>query len=473
MSRSSWGHPLSCPDPRWQSRLVQYLVCPKELGARDGKCENYNDQNMLNEMIDGRPLGSSNWHDARRNDESAKLRRAECSHAFTQNGRYGVPVEEGHTPGSRRVFLVCMPKIVHSLVVGVLPTLHYANGHSFFVQQRFLSTGVWPTAVHVTFCWGDSGSYVFGKLQRMKDFGMWKLPRITFRSSRADTLVAEAGEGEDFQLAQLVRRRYLLVEDLQPLPDSVPFDGADYDQRAFQHVEWQRGVRAQVQHALAMALAMNRTIILPKLWCYCDRYFYRLEKCMIPGGHHATVLPFECPFDHIFDSSRWYDIPAYVGRSRLARRFEQLAFEGRIYGDYLRRTPFVANSRAEVRALTPGGPSAHVNRAGQPSLAIDIPTGSPEAVVARAAAQYEHVAVLRVSLGDAQKIMAGFDTQADADDFHRLVRHLFDIRVAYCQRECRFPDTMYESVKRKERDPCVWLDGKDKLVPLPVIRSAA
>lgn len=397
-----------------------------------------------------------------------------CAAAF-QSGRYGVPLSaaQGHTPGSKQVYMVCMPGKLERYVVGVLPTIYFANGHSFFVQQRFLSTGVWPTAVHVTFTWGDSASYAYGKLQRMKDFGMWKLPFLTrHASSSAAALPPPPGAGgEPSKL--LYTRRFLLVTDDLALPHTVPFDRADYDQRAWQHVDWQLRVRAKLQHAIALAVALNRTLILPRFWCYCDRYFYRLEACMIPGGHHATQLPFVCPFDHIFDSSHWYEQPTHISSTHVGKVFQATGFEGHLYGDELRQAPQVSNSRAILRAArgaaagAPAGASPPQARAGETSLVVEVPRGSSDAQVARLAANVSHAHIVQVSLEEASAIFGGFASTRDASDFHQLVMWLFGIRVAYCQKECRFEATMYPSVKKKERDPCVWLEGTAKLESLP------
>ncbi|KAJ1617908.1 nucleotide-diphospho-sugar transferase-domain-containing protein [Pavlovales sp. CCMP2436] len=474
----------------WEERLVIYTTCPPEAGAPKGKCEGYNDQNLLNEMIEGRPLGSAVWHDGAKNQQHNVRRKEKCVSVF-KGGMYGIPLEEGHTEGSRRVFLVCMPGKLERYVVGVLPTIEYANGHSFFVQQRFLTTGVWPTAVHVTFTWGDSAAYAYGKLQRMKDFGMWKLGSINrYNTPGRGALGGGSGGGgggdggggggdggsgggggqregadagsEEEAVRRMSARKYLLVSADYILPAVVPYDKADYDQRAYQHVQWQQHVRNRLQHALALALALNRTVILPPFHCYCDRYFYRLEGCMIPGGHHATQLPFVCPFDHVFDSSHWYEL-GQARTSPAGRAFARLGFEGSLFGDQLRRAPQISNSRATLRVQTAGVEGAVLQGAGAAPLSGLLAAGSSSADIVKALEPLQHVHVLQVSLDDAQAIFGAFASKSEADDFNRLAAHLFGLRVAYCQKECRFETTMYESVKLKQRDPCVWLDGTDKL----------
>ena len=54
----------------------------------------------------------------------------------------------------------------------------------------------------------------------------------------------------------------------------------------------------QIRNGLAIATALNRTLIMPELWCGLDRW-WAPHTGIIPGSD--TELPFLCPMDHIFD----------------------------------------------------------------------------------------------------------------------------------------------------------------------------
>ena len=58
--------------------------------------------------------------------------------------------------------------------------------------------------------------------------------------------------------------------------------------------------RACRRDALATARMLNRILVLPKSWCYCDYDWtpHVLEKCKIRGSD--LRLPFECPADFVF-----------------------------------------------------------------------------------------------------------------------------------------------------------------------------
>ena len=78
-----------------------------------------------------------------------------------------------HTPGSRRIFDVCLPNVTRHALVGIFPITEVAGGHTFFVQQLHSPTAQWPMAVHATYQFGDMPDYPFGKRQRFRDWGMW------------------------------------------------------------------------------------------------------------------------------------------------------------------------------------------------------------------------------------------------------------------------------------------------------------
>jgi hypothetical protein len=95
---------------------------------------------------------------------------------------------------------------------------------------------------------------------------------------------------------------------------------------------------ALVLEASALAAALNRTLVLPALSCWCDFDWYAvvLDGCAmggLPGAHGADLFdkPFECPVDVVLNpaalyhsgvpyrQARWLAhprLPAAVSRSR-------------------------------------------------------------------------------------------------------------------------------------------------------------
>ena len=70
---------------------------------------------------------------------------------------------------------------------------------------------------------------------------------------------------------------------------------------------------AVVLEAVAMAHALNRTIVFPKFYCWCDFDWYAvvLDGCAMggrPGKNGADLfeMPFECPIDVILNPHNLY-----------------------------------------------------------------------------------------------------------------------------------------------------------------------
>ena len=52
---------------------------------------------------------------------------------------------------------------------------------------------------------------------------------------------------------------------------------------------------------IGLALALNRTLVLPQMWCYCDKFWSRLNGCTISEARSSQPLPFVCPMDHVVE----------------------------------------------------------------------------------------------------------------------------------------------------------------------------
>ncbi|THU55388.1 hypothetical protein C4D60_Mb11t06030 [Musa balbisiana] len=79
------------------------------------------------------------------------------------------------------------------------------------------------------------------------------------------------------------------------IPKSLLLDGPHTVQSHFSLVNYQL---RQIRTALAVASLLNRTLVMPRLWCRFDRLW---------SGHHGifkgtlTKQPFVCPMDHLFE----------------------------------------------------------------------------------------------------------------------------------------------------------------------------
>ena len=64
--------------------------------------------------------------------------------------------------------------------------------------------------------------------------------------------------------------------------------------------------RRLVHNAMALGRAMKRKVIMPKMYCWCDRFWNPMTDCRMPGvSKQQLPLPFHCPFDHVYDLEKW------------------------------------------------------------------------------------------------------------------------------------------------------------------------
>ena len=207
-------------------------------------------------------------------------------------------------------------------LLAVLPPRRFQNGHVFFSQHVSQ-----PIAVHAT----HSFDLLEGKRERLRSAGLWhrdtsdpvysqgrflhllppELPRtarhpaITWKQQ----LSAECAVLSNGSRAWRKRvdpcatyRKALSSVAAAGMPIPGPWDPAV-------QVEADSIQRKAVQKAMLLALVLNRTLILPKLQCFCDRSWWLTEQCRFPGV--SMELPFECPTDILFTTSLWrrYKLP--------------------------------------------------------------------------------------------------------------------------------------------------------------------
>lgn len=161
------------------------------------------------------------------------------------------------------------------LVCGVLSVAAFANGHTFYVQRLNERQGVRPFAVHDTFVFSGTD----GKRHRMRERAIWLDDDLYYRPK---------GGFLAFDLD--------LPKDL--LKQAGPRTGKADLANAEGHFKLVNHQLAQVRAAMALATALNRTLVLPEFWCGLDRW-WAPHAGTIPGSQFP--LPFRCPADHILD----------------------------------------------------------------------------------------------------------------------------------------------------------------------------
>eukprot|EP00756_Hemistasia_phaeocysticola_P001511 Hpha_TRINITY_DN11063_c0_g2::TRINITY_DN11063_c0_g2_i1::g.92856::m.92856/K20784/XEG113; arabinosyltransferase len=172
--------------------------------------------------------------------------------------------------------------------MGVLPVWLFTNGHTYFVQTHHRRRGAeQPFSVHLTYQYGDAGRYAYGKRERMRQHGLWRVDSPDFYNGK---YISIAPEGAQMPFSG---------------PEEVGWDRKDYRTAIERHLADDERRREVTRNLIGLARALNRTPILPRGRCYCDKIWNNLNGCRAPGAERAD-LPFECPMDHIYDVPVWY-----------------------------------------------------------------------------------------------------------------------------------------------------------------------
>jgi hypothetical protein len=76
---------------------------------------------------------------------------------------------------------------------------------------------------------------------------------------------------------------------------------------------------AQAWHGFGAALALDRTVVLPKLRCHCVRTWFAVMNCRFQGDF-STRLPYTCIGDHVWNLDVLYAGNNTVGPHMLSVR---------------------------------------------------------------------------------------------------------------------------------------------------------
>jgi len=172
------------------------------------------------------------------------------------------------------------------VMAGVLPVSLFASGHTFFVSRMAHLMHEHPYMVHTTFQYGGAQ----GKRHRLRESMMWE-----------DEPEYYTGGSQGF----LVYNPDLPYKLVYPNGGKVESDGTQkFDKRGSveQHFALVHHQLSQIRNGFALAKALNRILILPRLVCGLDRW-WAPHSGIIPGS--AARLPLlECPADHVIDLER-------------------------------------------------------------------------------------------------------------------------------------------------------------------------
>ena len=440
--------------------------------------KNEQDQTTFMDLIDGNGRGhrwgmSDSQRKEFQNFAAEWCEQMRLGRERTRGRAYLRALPPGQNYYRRQIFDVCLPNVTRTLKLGVFPITEVSGGHTFMVQQLQSTVGKWPMAVHATYQFGDNFDYAYGKRQRFRDWGLWL----------AD---------DETDLAMSEGRYLVLVDDeplapVKPIPTTFPRSAEQLHERGRQHVDHLTRFRQRLAIGVSLARILNRTVVLPTMYCYCDKFWHRVDACAIPqaGGHQP--LPFVCPMDHVMDPSLWHGLDsARKKRSKpgiLAARADGpwsdgMPFRGPNWIKQIGNFPSVAKSTATlVVDDIPSGYKLHENLVqevigrgeeskaaigfvpGEEGPRLRVPLGSSDLKLRILLEPYAHIRLLRTSLSAAGKALGCIVSTEHADEHRRLMHLLF--QASWCYR----PSQMTLEWLKVDRGPkpirgtepwCVW-----------------
>ncbi|THG23092.1 hypothetical protein TEA_013171 [Camellia sinensis var. sinensis] len=153
------------------------------------------------------------------------------------------------------------------LKLGVLPASIFCSGHTYFVQAMYQQLRLEPYAVHTTFQYAGTE----GKRHRLREAMIFYDPP-EFYDSPGGFLTFKPS-----------------------IPKSLLLDGEHTIESHFSLINYQM---KQIRTALSIASLLNRTLVMPPLWCRLDRLWFPHPGVLIGT---MTRQPFLCPLDHVFE----------------------------------------------------------------------------------------------------------------------------------------------------------------------------
>lgn len=263
-----------------------------------------------------------------------------------------------------------------SLKLGVLPVSIFCSGHTYFVQALYKKLVLKPYAVHTTFQFAGTP----GKRHRLRE------AKLFF--DKPDYYNAPGG----------------VISYRSSIPQDLLSNGSHTIENHFKLVNYQI---KQIRDALAIASVLNRTLVIPALWCHLDRLWFG-HPGVLPGT--KTDQPFLCPLDHVFEVNRMLeDLDAHIfGPSINFREYSFL--------NNPRLPKQVKQSRVKVKLCKKGSEGCGEEVDGN----FKLPKNSTEVEIFTALSKYSDVKILEFSSMTA--VFSGFENKDREAKFRARVK---------------------------------------------------
>ena len=403
-----------------------------------------------------------------------------------------------------------------TVTITTFPYLHFASGHTYFTQSLQDRRGFTPVSVHTTFQFGDTPEFTWGKRNRLRERRLWLVDD--------DSYYARKGPGTD--PAEVTYSGFLqlvgsLVELDAPVArtessSSIKIEGdGSYSERMHRtagdvfsldegnpnkHLLLDSFQRRLVMNAVALGRALKRKVIMPKMTCWCDRYWWLLEGCRFPGvPHEQHEMPFHCPFDHVYDLEKWVhsDVPmreySFLNNTRVDPKDRddvvELAVEGAAppasagVTSGTRSIPTLVGERssgsggvrvgvggAAASGGATGGGGAAAGAAGARTLRMSVGDSYPKVGEALAAKGWQDAFVLRVDARSLELLCEDLGSSGANAQFNKITHRVLGVaeQIRYCDRRANtFFDSPIRGGYDDKRNPinCTWGFHRPPLLP--------
>ncbi|CAN4076416.1 unnamed protein product [Withania somnifera] len=283
------------------------------------------------------------------------------------------------------------------LKLGLLPASIFCSGHTYFVQAMFQHLKLEAYAVHTTFQYAGTE----GKRHRLREGMVFYDPPEYYNPPGG------------------------LLTFKPSIPKVLLLDGNHSIETHFNLVNYQM---KQIRTALAVASVLNRTLVMPPLWCRLDRLWFG-HPGILPGS--LTRPPFVCPLDHVFEINVMLkEMPNEEFGPGISIR-EYSLFENPSMPQEVKK------SWLDVHLCQEGSLYCQVNRTSQSGV-LKLPKHSTEETLKTAFSKFKDVKVIQFSsILDA---FDGFTDKTREEQFRNRVKRYVGI---WCCVENHTPGHIY------------------------------
>ncbi|PSS01286.1 Arabinosyltransferase [Actinidia chinensis var. chinensis] len=285
-----------------------------------------------------------------------------------------------------------------NLKLGLLPASIFCSGHTYFVQAMYQQLRLEPYAVHTTFQYAGTE----GKRHRLRE-GMVFYDPPEYYDSPGGFLAFKPS-----------------------IPKSLLLEGEHNIESHFSLINYQT---KQIRTGLAIASLLNRTLVMPPLWCRLDRLWFPHPGVLVGT---ITRQPFLCPLDHVFEVNVM---------------LKEMAEEEFGPGINLREYSFFDNplmpkqvkeSWLDVQLCQEGSQNCNVSNSTSPLGVLKFPKRSSEETFKSVFSSFKDVKVIQFS--SMQDAFLGFTDKKREERFRNRVKRYMGI---WCCMENHSPGHIY------------------------------